>query len=103
MNDSTGVNDGRTTYRKSRLRFAGSMINSMSCQTIKQHFFVRERRTYLVALIGFFTAILGRCLCVGVFFPFCAVVALKFLGRKTDRWKEVFVWYLRRLDEGNAV
>ena len=31
MNDSARVNDGGTTYRKSRLRFAGSMINSISC------------------------------------------------------------------------
>jgi len=72
---------------------------------------MRERGTDLVALIGFFAAILGRCLClclgvVSVLFPSCAVIALQdnsFLGRGADRWKEVVVCCLRRLDEGNAI
>ena len=73
---------------------------------------MRERETDLVALVGFFAAILGRCFCVnvgvgvGVLFHLCVVIAWQDnfrLGRRTDWWKKVIVCCLHRLAEGNAV
>ena len=104
MNDSGTVNNVYAPQVKAPVCRLHDKLNVL-CRSMKRCCFQEENRTHLVALIGFFAAILGRCFCIGVVFRHCVVIALqdKWLGRWSDRWKEVVVWCLRRLAEGKAV
>ena len=104
MKDSTGVNESHVPQVKAPVCGFHDKFDVLP-NNKASFFLMQERETDLVTLIGFFTAILGRCVGIGVFL-FCAVVTLydNFrLGRRTDRRKEVVVCCLRRLDEGNAI